>query len=81
MYITAYMTSTADARCPESVCKLRQISGLRARRKDSEGTPSCACNIGRDNKMGKAQIMDDVQTLFCLTDADGCREMRCQRVS
>ena len=27
VYITAYMTSTADARCPENVSKLRQISG------------------------------------------------------
>ena len=28
VHITAYMTSTADARCPENVPKLLQISGL-----------------------------------------------------
>ena len=28
VHVTAYMTSTADARCPENVSKLRQISGL-----------------------------------------------------
>ena len=46
-----------------------------ARSKDSEGTTSRACNTGRDNNRGQAQIMDEVQTLFCLTDADDCREM------
>ena len=34
---------------------------------------------GRDNKKG--QYIDDAQTLFSLDDADGCREMKCQRVS
>ena len=52
-----------------------------ARSKDSEGTTSSARNTGRDNKRGQAQNVDDVETLFPLTDADGCREMKCQRVS
>ena len=59
-----------------------------ARSKDSEETTSCACNTGRDNRMGQTQIMDDVQTLFCLTDAasmhldaDSYPRMRCQCVS
>ena len=40
-----------------------------------------ACNTGRDNKREQVQNMDDAQTLFSLDDADGCREMKCQRVS
>ena len=47
----------------------------------SEGTTNRACNTGRDNrKRGQAQYMDDAQTLFSLDNADGCREMKCQRV-
>ena len=54
---------------------------LSLRSNDSEGTASCACNTGRDNKRGQDQNMDDTQTLFSLNDADGCREVKCQRVS
>ena len=28
LYVAAYMASTADARCPENVSRLRQISNL-----------------------------------------------------
>ena len=51
------------------------------RSEDSEGTTNRACNTGRDNKRRQAQYMDDAQTLLSLNDADGCREMKCQRVS
>ena len=33
VYAAAYMTSTADARCPENVSKLRQVSGLLLRQR------------------------------------------------
>ena len=65
--------------CRGSTLKNQELR-YHARSKDSEGTASCACNTGRDNKRGQAQNMDDVETLFSLTDADGCREMKCQRV-
>ena len=45
-----------------------------------EGTTNRACNTGRDNKKRQDQYMDDAQTLFSLNDADGCREMKGQRV-
>ena len=32
------------------------------------------------HRMEQTQYMDVVETLFCLTDADGCPEMRCQQV-
>ena len=59
------------------VVKLRKSRTTNVRSKDSEGTTSCACNTGRDNKKRQAQNMDDVETLFSLNDADGCREMKC----
>ena len=32
-FVTAYMTSTADARCPENLSKLRKIAGLLLRQR------------------------------------------------
>ena len=51
------------------------------RSEGSKGTANRACNTGRDNKRGQVPNMDDAQTLFSLDDADGCREVKCQRVT
>ena len=42
---------------------------------------SCAQHWQRQQEKRQAQYMDDAQTLFSQNDADGCREMKCQRVS